>query len=865
MASIASHPSSSKLQQTTAAERRKKLLLGELPPDFLRLAVPIAAGGVQQPRAPVSVVITDPALAAQHNLIQAQHAFYSFVPPNTRGRISITVVEAKLAKNYGLVRMDPYCRIRVGNAVFETPTNISGGKAPKWNRIVNAYLPHGVESIYLQIYDERAFTVDECIAWAHVVLPSAVFNGEIIDDWYQLSGQQGDGKEGAINLIVSFSPVETTPTANPNAQQPQPQNVPPPVLFTEEEVNELHVMFPSVDVDVIRCILEEKRGNKDATVGLVEKVVVREYRDGSPRNALVVFKDIESVMHAMKYLHKMDVFGEQIFIHPLRYILITASISRCFRAHQHRDMHTTNVAFPEGTTCAIENQSVFDDSYYSRPKHLTWHDLTGKTIKNKITVPVAESSGHFHGKAADACSGDMKMNVSGDGVDNAAKEGSSTRDVTQPSENTSLSVPQVSMVPRSGRSKGGRLKVALQPGRGIMDWVKLTSGRHIASKQLPFVGDAELKRHTTVDDCWVLLEDKVYDVTEYLSFHPGGVDELMRAAGCDGTRLFNKYHAWINQDTMLKACFVGYFRGDRNKQLLYRPCTIKEMRQATRNIYLYRMNMSHNTCFALPVGHHVNLKINKNGFAFVIRCITMVEFIRPYTPVLLEESGRTISFLIKVYEDGKFSCALRRLKPGDILEISDPIGTEDFVSACLPELCILTAGTGITPMLRLLAARKKDPNTCASLMSLSRTVEDRLEEETYKYCGLELAKDRVSLYHYESDDNDLSFLMISSFIDKQKPKIMKEREESGAIDGYRVLICGPKGFVDTAQRLAQLCFVNGSYVNNMRPSPEWRMDQYAVSLYPKWKAVRFNTTQELELILLQRWDVVSFTEPMRFH
>ncbi|VDM42738.1 unnamed protein product [Toxocara canis] len=53
-------------------------------------------------------------------------------------------------------------------------------------------------------------------------------------------------------------------------------------------------------------------------VGLVEKVVVREYRDGSPRNALVVFKDIESVMHAMKYLHKMDVFGEQIFIHPLR-------------------------------------------------------------------------------------------------------------------------------------------------------------------------------------------------------------------------------------------------------------------------------------------------------------------------------------------------------------------------------------------------------------------------------------------------------------------------------------------------------------------------------------------------------------------
>uniref|UniRef100_A0A914R685 C2 domain-containing protein n=1 Tax=Parascaris equorum TaxID=6256 RepID=A0A914R685_PAREQ len=133
-----------------------QLLLGELPPDFLRLALPVAPAGVQQvvARAAVPVVITDPALAAQHNLIQAQHAFYSFVPPNTRGRISITVVEAKLAKNYGIIRMDPYCRIRVGNAVFETQVHAKGGKAPRWDYIMNAYLPHGVESIYLQIYDE---------------------------------------------------------------------------------------------------------------------------------------------------------------------------------------------------------------------------------------------------------------------------------------------------------------------------------------------------------------------------------------------------------------------------------------------------------------------------------------------------------------------------------------------------------------------------------------------------------------------------------------------------------------------------------------------------------------------------------------
>lgn len=37
---------------------------------------------------------------------------------------------------------------------------------------------------------KRAFTADECIAWAHIILPNGIFGGEIIDDWYQLSGQQ---------------------------------------------------------------------------------------------------------------------------------------------------------------------------------------------------------------------------------------------------------------------------------------------------------------------------------------------------------------------------------------------------------------------------------------------------------------------------------------------------------------------------------------------------------------------------------------------------------------------------------------------------------------------------------------------------
>jgi cytochrome b involved in lipid metabolism len=47
-----------------------------------------------------------------------------------------------------------------------------------------------------------------------------------------------------------------------------------------------------------------------------------------------------------------------------------------------------------------------------------------------------------------------------------------------------------------------------------------------------------LKQHNKRDDAWSSFNGKVYNMTSYMAFHPGGEKELLRVAGRDGTKLF---------------------------------------------------------------------------------------------------------------------------------------------------------------------------------------------------------------------------------------------------------------------------------------------------------------------------------------
>lgn len=136
--------------------------------------------------------------------------------------------------------------------------------------------------------------MDDRVAWTEVVIPESVFRGETHDDWYALSGRQGEGVEGMIQLVFSFTTLTQTPAYVYQSVQPvvmvpnvgtgrplpvyiaptQPQ-VPPATMhqqpqqsleMSEEDLKQINEMFPNLDNEVIKSVFVTNNGNKDTTI-----------------------------------------------------------------------------------------------------------------------------------------------------------------------------------------------------------------------------------------------------------------------------------------------------------------------------------------------------------------------------------------------------------------------------------------------------------------------------------------------------------------------------------------------------------------------------------------------------------------------
>ncbi|TYJ00550.1 hypothetical protein E1A91_A13G093200v1 [Gossypium mustelinum] len=67
----------------------------------------------------------------------------------------------------------------------------------------------------------------------------------------------------------------------------------------------------------------------------------------------------------------------------------------------------------------------------------------------------------------------------------------------------------------------------------------------------------EAAQHNTKDDCWIVIDGKVYDVTSYLDEHPGGDDVVLESTGKDATDDFEDAGHSKSAKELLQSFCIG--------------------------------------------------------------------------------------------------------------------------------------------------------------------------------------------------------------------------------------------------------------------------------------------------------------------
>ena len=79
---------------------------------------------------------------------------------------------------------------------------------------------------------------------------------------------------------------------------------------------------------------------------------------------------------------------------------------------------------------------------------------------------------------------------------------------------------------------------------------------------------SEVSSHNTPTDLWMIIDDKVLDVTSFLKEHPGGEQTILDFAGVDGTEAFDEVGHSQDAWDMIEDYIVGVV--DESEQKNYK-------------------------------------------------------------------------------------------------------------------------------------------------------------------------------------------------------------------------------------------------------------------------------------------------------
>lgn len=79
---------------------------------------------------------------------------------------------------------------------------------------------------------------------------------------------------------------------------------------------------------------------------------------------------------------------------------------------------------------------------------------------------------------------------------------------------------------------------------------------------------SEVAKHNTLSDCWMVISNKVYDVTVFINSHPGGKEEIAKGCGINATNLYETKGGKGEPHTSTTQSFLSsFYLGELNQEI----------------------------------------------------------------------------------------------------------------------------------------------------------------------------------------------------------------------------------------------------------------------------------------------------------
>ncbi|KAI0831873.1 hypothetical protein BC628DRAFT_1310601 [Trametes gibbosa] len=347
----------------------------------------------------------------------------------------------------------------------------------------------------------------------------------------------------------------------------------------------------------------------------------------------------------------------------------------------------------------------------------------------------------------------------------------------------------------------------------------------------------EIAKHDKIDDAWIILDNKVYDVTPTLSWHPGGPRSILMYAGKATVAPSIEYKNIHDNFAHGKRdeCLIGVLSAegiktmeedaDRAEKELR---SLKEVRRglalqpdgftsaklvrrtdvsADSRLYTFELPRKFDGSpgtLGLPIGQHIQISLHFKDKA-VLRSYT------PIRPVLPAEEDATFDLLVKTYlpaengplfPGGTVSNYLDCMEEGEEIDIRGPSGAIRYVGRGdfetngkqlhFDKINLVSGGSGLTPHWQLIHAILSDPDdkTLISLLDSNKTFDDIWMRDALQKYHEEHAP-RFKLWHVLTDPPE-GWQYSRGRVDKA----MLAQHLFPPDEGVAVFVCGPPGLVD---------------------------------------------------------------------